>query len=199
METRLWAHPVEYSAAGAAWMRGSVMALAKELHPVLTEVFSEPVNDLPRPEDHAPDTEHLASPLYRGIAVRHEVAGDVRPMVAGDVEPFLSAIFELADEVGGQLTDGMFQHIGDVSDQYGQTVNVGAGGFVEAHIAALEAMDLTFDTDGNPNLPTLVTNSDVIAELAENPPTEEQQARMDAIIEKKREEWNASRRRQELP
>ena len=57
---------------------------------------------------------------------------------------------------------------------------------------------MTFDEEGNHNL-TVVVHPDLAAKLRDRELTPEQEARMSAVLERRREEWRAARRRPDLP
>lgn len=197
-EPEVWALPSEYGAAASAWMSNTVDIWSRELHPLLASVRREPVADLPRPEEHAPETSDLASPLFRGIEASHVVTADVQDALHGDVDSFLTLVFDLADAFGAQLMKGMLAHISDVCDASGQTIDAGGRDFVDVMIEALETIDMSFDENGGHNL-TMVVHPDTAEKLRGKEPTPEQEARMEQVLERRREEWNASRRRHDLP
>lgn len=197
-EPELWAVPSEYNAAAAAWMSDSVDVLSRELHPLLASVRRERVADLPRPEEHATETAELASPRFRGIEASHVVTADVQDTLAGDIDPFLTMVFDLADAFGSQLMQGMLAHISEVCDAFGQTIDAGGRDIFDVMIETLETIDMSFDENGEPNL-TLVAAPDVVEKLRGKKPTPEQEARVQQILERRREEWDASRRRHDLP
>lgn len=69
----------------------------------------------------------------------------------------------------------------------------------EMYMAALEKIELQFDRDGQPILPTLVVHPTMAKHLASlPPPTEEQQKAYSDLIERKRGEFNARRRYRKL-
>lgn len=198
MERELWATQVEYSSAASSWLSDAVDVISRELHPILNSVKREPIADLTRSDQHAPESADLASPLYRGIEVSHVVTASIQDAINGSVEPFLTMVFVLADEFGGQLTAGMFAHLSDVCDASGQSIDATGRDFIEVMIETLESIDMSFDENGNPNL-TMVLHPDTAEKLRDKRPTPEQEARIREIYDRKREEWNASRRRQDLP
>jgi hypothetical protein len=107
-------------------------------------------------------------------------------------------VFELADSFGSQLVQGMLAHISDVCDASGQTIDAGGRDIFEVMIETLETIDMSFDENGEPNL-TMVVHPDTAAKLWDKTPTPEQEARVQQILERRREEWDASRRRHDLP
>jgi hypothetical protein len=197
-DPEVWALPSEYDAAASAWMSTTVDTLSRELHPLLASVRRERVADLPRPEEHAPETSDLASPLFRGIEASHVLTADVEDSLRGDVDSFLTMAFDLADAFGSQLMKGMLAHISEVCDATGQTINAEGRDFVDVMIETLETIDISFDENGEHNL-TMVMHPDTAAKLQDKQPTLEQEARMQQVLERRREEWNASRSRHDLP
>lgn len=197
-ETDVWAVPNEYSNAAALWVSDAVNSLSRELHPLLATVRREHVADLPRPDEHAPGAAELASPLHRDIEVSHRFTISVPDLVSGDVGSFLATVVDLADEFGRQMARGMLQHISDICDESGQTVSAAGRDLFDVIIESLETIDISFDEHGNHNL-SLVTHPDTAREFASKTPTPEQQERMRAVLERRREEWDASRRRRDLP
>jgi len=69
----------------------------------------------------------------------------------------------------------------------------------EMYLAALEKIELRFDRDSRPILPTLVVHPDMAKQIASlPPPTEEQLGAYNDLIERKRKEFNARRRDRKL-
>lgn len=197
-EPEAWAFPHEYGAAASAWISLAVDTWSCELHPLLAEIRREPIGDLPRPEEHAPETSDLASPLFRGIEASHSLTIDVQEALRGDVDSFLTMAFDLADAFGSQLMKGMLAHISEICDASGQTVSAEGRDFFDVMIETLETIDISFDENGKHNL-TVVVNPDTAKKLGDKNPTPEQEARAEQVLDRRRKEWNASRRRHDLP
>ncbi|MBU2694992.1 hypothetical protein CCO04_07855 [Pimelobacter sp. 30-1] len=179
-------------------MDNAVDIWSRELHPLIAEIRREPIGDLPRPEEHAPETKDLASPLLRSIKASHELTVDVQVALQGDVDSFLTMIFDLADAFGSQLTNGILAHISDICDASGQTISTEGRDIFDVMIETLETIDISFDENGEHNL-TIVMNPDTAQKLQSKIPTPEQEAQVKEVLERRRKEWNASRRRHELP
>lgn len=115
-----------------------------------------------------------------------------------NVERFLADLHAFADHMGEQMVRGIIDLILDVSDEYGNTIDGQDRDFFDVFADALETIDTTFDDKGRPNL-TIVMHPDQVEGLRGKKPTPEQEARINAILNRKREEWHASRRRRDLP
>lgn len=179
-------------------MSEAVDVLSRELHPLLASVRRERVADLSLPIDHAPETADLASPFFRGIEASHVVAANFQDAITGEVDPFLAMVFELADAFGSQLTQGMLTHISEICDASGQVIDAEGRDFIDVIIETLETIEMSFNEDGEPNL-TVVVHPSTAEKLRNKKPTPEQEERIQQILERRREEWNASRRRHDLP
>jgi hypothetical protein len=190
--------PAEYGAGALMWVNDAIDTMSRGLHPLLATIRRERVLDLPRPEEHAAGSEHLASPLYRGIEIQHVVTSNVRDTVEGDIEAFLTLVFELADEFGSQMMRGMLDHVSDICDASGQTINAQGRDYFDVMLETLETIDMSFDEDGKPNL-TLVAHPETARKIQAKQPTPEQQERLRQLLERRREEWSASRHRRDLP
>ncbi len=197
-EPELWVLPSEYGAAASAWMSNTVDIFSRELHPLLASVRRERVADLTRPEEHAPETADLASPLFRAIEASHVVTADIQDTLQGDVDSFLTMAFDLADAFGSQLMKGMLAHISEVCDESGQTIDAEGRDFIDVMIETLETIDISFDENGEHNL-MVVMHPDTAEKLRDKQPTPEQEGRIQQVLERRREEWSASRHRHDLP
>lgn len=65
-------------------------------------------------------------------------------------------------------------------------------------IETLETIDISFDENGEHNL-MVVMHPDTAEKLRDKQPTPEQEGRIQQVLERRREEWNASRHRHDLP
>jgi hypothetical protein len=193
-----WAMPREYDIGGVRWFSDASREMARALHPLLAQVTREELAEGPPPQTDGAPLPAEASSLYRPMAVQHVWTVSIEDVVDFNVDQFLTDLHVLADSMGGQMVRGMLQHISAVTEEYGNTVDATGRDFVDAFAESLETMDISFDEEGRPNL-TIVMHPDQVEKLRENPPTPEQEARIDAILSRRREEWLASRRRRDLP
>lgn len=212
-----WALPREYSSAGGKWLTRAYQELARELHPVLGEVTRVQVHDLPEPKDEPPlsapadqpalsgepseepsSDSDRSSHLYRGIRLQSEWTTSTTEILNFDVEGLLTNINTMADEMGSQLVKAMTEHISEICESTGNVVNAEGRDLYETLIETAENMELTFDADGELQTKLLVSET-LFNQIAVTPPTADQEARLKAVINRKREEWNAARHRRELP
>lgn len=197
-ENAFWALQNEYRASATAWIDGATQALSRELHPLLAGIPNESMGELPIEDENRVGDDELASPLFRVVGVKHELSIHAADVVRGDVDTFLTLIFEMADSLGTQLTEGMFAHLDEVCKTSDQSIDATGRDIFEVLIEAAEMVEFGFDETGNHNL-ALVLHPDTAERLRHKKPTQEQEERLQSVISRKREVWNASRRRQELP
>lgn len=85
--------------------------------------------------------------MYRSIDVQYQFSVNIVEVLEFDVDAFLGTLYSVADEFGGQLVRGMFQHISEVSEDNGQVISVGDRSMFDAFADALETMNVEFDED----------------------------------------------------
>lgn len=194
-----WVIPREYEIGGVRWFSDAVSELSRALHPLLAQIPRVELAETPPapPADGAPlPTE--ASPLYRPMVISHEWTVSIEDVVAFKVEQFLADLNAMADDTGRQMVRGFLELVSDLSDQHGNTIDGEGRDFFDVFAEAMETIDMSFDDEGRPNL-TFIMHPDQVEKLQDKQPTAEQEARLNAILERRREEWRASRRRRDLP
>lgn len=191
-----WMVPREFESGGAEWMSEAARALASEIHPLLAQIPRERIEDVPEPRD-GEDLPAEASSLFRPATVSHEWVASIEEAVNFDRDAFWSSLYVLADAIGGQMSRTLLSFISEVATEHGNTVAADRN-FYDAFVEALELVEMKFDEHGEPDM-MLVLHPDLAAQLGQQPPTAEQQARIDAVVTRRREEWHAARRRRELP
>lgn len=116
----------------------------------------------------------------------------------------LEALAQQVDAIADERLSIVMPHFFKVFEKTCNAAGTGtdAGGkpfSFEMYLAALEKIELRFDRDGQPILPTLVVHPDMAKHIASlPPPTEEQQRAYSDLIERKRREFNARRRDRKL-
>jgi hypothetical protein len=213
---RLSAQPTEFRVGAARWMSRTVHDLSRLIEPFLGEIRTEALADVPDPRVQQPAicqedkrrsaAEGVASVdpdgpsiLFRPLAVTAQLTVQLDDVLEWKVNDFVGQVFEIAQEFASQLMKGLFQHLSDVSDAYGHTVSASEQGFWEALIQAAGRLDFNFDEQGNPDGMFVAVHPDTWAKMQKNPPTADQEHRLNEVIEKKRGEWLAARRRRPLP
>jgi len=133
----------------------------------------------------------------RPIEVSSAAIINYEDVITGNFDSVLAAMDSIAVEMTGQITEGIMAHISEICERTGYVVSGELSYDVIAE--ALENMDFSFDENGNHNISIVASREGVERIRALGEPTAEQQARLDAIIARKRDEWNAKRGSRSLP
>ena len=128
------------------------------------------------------------------------VYADVPKMGAEGVMKLLQ---EQAKEFGAQQAKHSYKVISQTTEEVGNVVNNGGKPFsIDSFFEVMEKIQIEFDEFGRPNMPTMVVGPDgveqakAVIEEAENNP--EAKKRMDELMAKKKEEYDAEQARRKL-
>lgn len=158
---------------------------------------AEPVEAVPTTQNTMPSGEVVQnSPVMAEakFVLRYD---DIRSSSA-------DALAEQMDGAADQNLSIVMPHLFDVLDRTckaaGNVSNAGGKPFsFESLLEGLEKIEIPFDDNGKPELPTLVMSPAVAEQVRTLPPvTPDQQKRLDDLIERKRKEHNARRRDRKL-
>jgi hypothetical protein len=193
-----WFMPREYEIGGVRWFSSAARELSRALHPLLAQIPRVELAEGPDPLPEGAPLPSEASSLYRPMAVSHVWTVSIEDAADFNVAEFLADLYALADDMGGQMVRGLLGLISDVSEEYGNTIDAAGRDFFDVFAETLETIETSFDEEGRPNL-TIVMHPDQAERLRDKKPTAAQEARINAILDRRREEWRASRRRRDLP
>jgi len=193
-----WFMPREYEIGAVRWFSDAAREMSRALHPFLAQVPHVELAEGPEPPPGGAPLPSEASSLYRPMVVSHAWTVSIEDVVNFRVDQFLTDLYALADDMGGQMVRGFLELVSDVSDEYGNTIDASGRDFFDVFAETLETSEMTFDDEGRPDL-TIVMHPEQVEKLRDKRPTAEQEARLNAILDRRREEWRASRRRRDLP
>lgn len=114
-----------------------------------------------------------------------------------DVESFVEFLWRFCDEFSSQTKKYLFEMVSKTTEAVGNVFDAKDKNIWEAQIEMMQQMEMRFDEDGNHNY-RLYVSPDTAKKLEENPPTPEQQKRMEELINAKREEYYAQKRTRRL-
>ena len=160
--------------------------------PVYAQLRPELVETVPRQLVDLGDGRMMPVEPYR-ISVHGSIGIDA--LIAGDLGELHAEICSIADQQLEQTMRAYFALIDEVTRQTGNVVDA-HGDAAEGLLGMLEKMDIAFDDDGNPHLEMIAspeTAERMRAQLEAFTP--DQMHRLVAIINSKREQHRASRRR----
>lgn len=138
------------------------------------------------------DNEKLEIPLDR-LSVGLTVT--IEDVVNFNLEKTCMDIYEFGDSFRKDIAKTLFSTLEQVTDFTGNVVDgKGKGISHELIIEMLEKIDIGFDQDGNPYLPTFVIHPDMAKSLESLKADEiKYKARIEEIIEKKRKDYFAKK------
>jgi hypothetical protein len=186
----------EYSAAARETAYMAIEALAVARSALLSKMRKESTEAIPVSRFTSADGEELE---ILPTAVRVPLSVDIPSVVSGDLGSLRAALDAAAEEQEKAIAHALFSGISELTDYTGNKVDAGGRPISWDLITdTLEKMEIAFDEDGKMDL-TLVVHPDTAKKLEElGPPTPEQQARYDAVLETKRQEWQARKRQRRL-
>jgi hypothetical protein len=154
-----------------------------------------------RQTGHAGPTRHITEPSPLDHPLTHferefRVHGDI--VRNTDVEEFLPIILKVVDEYVSAIGSTFVDIARDITDATGNTIDAGGRPLSwDVIIDGLEQKEIAFDKDGRMN-ETLVMNPKIAALLASIEMTPAQTARLERVLQKKRDQWDAKQRTRRL-
>jgi hypothetical protein len=152
--------------------------------------------------DHVPDGDadpEAALGVMRSveIATTFDLKFDV--ILSTDVEAWSAMMYEAAQQALAATMPQVFEGMDDAISKGGTVVDAKGREFDwHIYLDALDKVELDFDGEGKPRLQTLVVHPDVAERIKKLPFTDEHTTRMDAIIARKKVEFDARRRVRKL-
>lgn len=187
----------EYDRAFGRFVYVATDELMTAKSPILSQIQRVPASSIPATRNTMPDGTVVEN---EPMAVMMPFAVDFKDAVAGNLGAFTDMIDAAAESSLAELMPQFYGHIGRICEGAGTAIDARGEPFShEFYLKMLQAIDIDFDENGKPELPTAVV-SPAMAEAIQKlpPPTAEQQKRQDEIIESKRQEFNARQRHRQL-
>jgi hypothetical protein len=114
-----------------------------------------------------------------------------------DVEKFIDFIYRMWEAFASQSRKGLFETLSLTTEAVGNSQPLAGRNVWDAQLEVLESLEWTFDKDGNHHY-KFYCHPDIGKKLAENPPTEEQNKKLEELISRKRKEYYAKKRTRRL-
>ncbi|WP_461170835.1 hypothetical protein [Arthrobacter sp. Z1-15] len=196
-EPSIHASPDEYELGALAWASRASQSLGSASHPFLASIERQTMEELPDGSVIAGAEGGVEGvPLYKESHYKFEWIVPLDEALDFDLDQFITRLYIMSEEHASRLTKSILNHISAVSEEYGQVVNAEGRPFFDVICDSLEKLEFVFDDEGNHNI-RLMLNPDDAKLFASITP--EQQLVLDQIVQRKREEWNAKRRRRNFP
>jgi hypothetical protein len=184
----------EYDHAFLAFINDSVQALAAAKDPVLATLPRARPGRMYHPRNTvAGEEEPLDS---QPVTVRSVLELNIADIESCDDQALIGALDRQAEEYVASIMPQLFAALGRASEAVGTSIDAGGQPLSAEVVAeALELMEIDFDDDGTPRLPSIAVGEG--AELPEDTP--EGRRIIDDVIARKREQFLAQRRHRQLP
>jgi hypothetical protein len=186
----------EYEAATARWFSATVDKIMRATDPIYAQIPHQRVESLPElVVPVSEDQEMHVTPS------RFAASGDVSPegIIEGHLDDVHLIVTEAAEQMLEQVMRMFFAQVQGAADRVGNLVDA-QGDPVEGVLKALDKMQLAFPDDDGPPLQMIVSPADADRiRQALDAAAPEQILRLQEIIRRKREEFDAARRRRRLP
>lgn len=184
----------EYDSAFGEWLNDTMHALAAARNSMLAEMPRVRVRRTYRGRNSIGTSGAVETPP---LATRSSYIINHDTIVNCDAEGLLSTVDEIAGQYATAVTSQIFESLSSVTDAFGNTHDGGGQPLtVDLYLQVLSQMEVAFDDDDNPVLPTVRSNDGVEIPLPEF--SSAQQARLEEILEPKRIAHLARRRHREL-
>jgi hypothetical protein len=189
---------LEYDRAGWEFINEAIHALMRQKNELFRSFRVEQLSEIPEHRLTIAGDEVVDS---APTTVRMEFAANTGELINGNYETFFAGLDSAAEQGLASIMPRVFEQISEITDAAGQTIN--AAGRPLSHdliTQMLEKIDIDFDENDNPKMPTLVMHPKMAERLrALGEPSEEDTRRFNELIERKRKEFHARRRTRRLP
>ncbi len=197
MKTNIFELP-EYSLAFVKFVRQGVEKLMDAKDNLWARMpKSPPVPSLPVSQNTLP-TGHVVQHEPFVVSARYETT--FQDVMAFDIDSLICQIDGLAEQTLSVVMPRLFEAVGKTSDAVGNSVDARGKHFsFDIFFECMEKLEMSFDREGNPERPVFVVNPKMAEYISSLPPiTEEQQKKLDDLIQRKRTEFNARKRDRKL-
>jgi hypothetical protein len=168
----------------------------EEAYPLLKEIPTEPRPAIHTSQVTLPSGEALTNePFEMKVAFRFNLSD----MVSGDIDAFTASAETSGREYGEQTMRQLLKYSGTISEAMGNAV-AGKGrrfGW-PVILEVLEGVEIDFDDNGEPELPKMISDRDISRVVPYPPLTDADRPAYEALMARKRKEYDARRRRRTL-
>jgi hypothetical protein len=189
-------HLREYDEAFRKVFSRVIHLRAEEAYPLLKEIPREPRPAIHTSQVTLPSGEALTNePFEMKVAFRFNLSD----MVSGSIDAFTASAEASGRDYGEQTMRQLLKYSGAISEAMGNAV-AGKGrrfGW-PVILELLEVIEIDFDQNGEPELPKMISDRDISKVVPYPPLTDADRPAYDALMARKRKEYDARRRRRTL-
>jgi hypothetical protein len=188
---------IEYARAEQALIGTTIEALAIAGDPVLSQVGVERSSRMPNTQITTESGEVVEQ---QPVQIRTKLTQAPQDIIDGKLEDLFVSLDQAAEEWAGQLSKHFYSSISRIAEATGNVVDAKGRPFFDSVYEAFEKLEVHFDDEGHIQQSLILNPADVetwkkgLEEM-----TPEQRDKFDALIERKRQEFDARRRDRRLP
>lgn len=184
----------EYHDAFTTFVHASVNALARAQNPLLADIREEVVESGGSSVVDSRSDGRLDLPSER---VGFEIEWDRDAVLEGNFEALVLQLDSASRELGEKLVGMFVKTVSAVTDSTGNVFHAQGGPVTfELLYEMLDKIEYTLNDDDELEMPSLLMHPNMVKKLPK--PTPEQEAEVEALKQRKREELLAQRRRRRL-
>jgi hypothetical protein len=188
---------IEYAVAERRFIGDTLEALARAQDPLLARIQVERTSRVPQTQITTDSGEVVEQ---QPVEIRTKLTQSPQDMIDGKLDNLLSSLDEAAKEYSDQFGKHFYEELSRVTEATGNVVDARGRPFFDSLYEMYEKVDLHFDDEGR-----------IVQELHLNPAnvekwqkgwaemTPEQHEKLAALVERKRQEFDARRRNRRLP
>jgi hypothetical protein len=187
----------EYDLAFAEFVHTTIHELMTRKDPLLSRIKAVPVTQLPTVRNTMESGEVVET---EPIKMAMPFSVDLTDAIKGNFENLAATLDNAAEEGLKTLMPRFFEDVGRLSQAAGTATDAGGQPISRELIRkGLENVEIDFDEDGNPIMPTMWVNPEMAEQIRRLPPETEAETRaFQELIERKRREFNDRRRHRKL-
>jgi hypothetical protein len=187
---------MEYAVAERVFIGGTLDALARAKDPLLARIKVERTTKVPRTQITTDSGEVIEQ---EPVQIRTKLTQAPQDIIDGKLDDLLVSLDQAAEEYSEQFGRYFYEQLSRVTEATGNVVDASGRPFFDSLYEMYDKIDLQFDEGGR-----------IAQELHLNPAdaekwqkgldemTPDQQAKLAALVERKRQEFNARRRDRRL-
>jgi hypothetical protein len=182
----------DYDAPASRFVEEAIRELAAAHSPVLSRMKRV---ELEGPIDSQLTTDEGVTVDLPGVQVKAPIEYSLTEIIHGNYDGLITAIDGAADVYAGTIVTHVFESIGKVTEATGLVKRASGPFSWDDALDMFEAMDWSFDKEGNPKVPTIATGTGTEIPA----PEQRHHDRLAEIIDRKRKEHLAARGTRRLP
>lgn len=189
----------EYARAEQNFVYDAVAALARSRGGIAADIRAEP---MPRVGTTQITTDEGETVEFEPFAVSAPMRIGWEDIANSNVGAMLATIDEAAESYHEQLSKRIFEHLETLTTATGNVVDASGKSVFDAMYEMFEKVELSFEDDGSISKGFAIYASPDVAEKlarADAEMTSEQRRKLDELIDRKRQDFFARKRRRQLP